>query len=90
MPTSEAEKIAENPILNALQQAKGYVTLPYLAQVTGSAPEVVQDFVAHHPDKVRKSQIETETGEPLYMFNAPLSGIVDAWSAFRLLNAKKF
>jgi len=86
--TEHAEN--EKAILDALQRAKGYVTVPYLAQVSGSAPQTVQEFVAQHPDKVRKSRIETETGESLYILNAPLSGIADAWHAFRFLNAKKF
>lgn len=87
MPTQQE---IEQAILDALKHSKGYVTLPHLAQVSGSAPEAVQVYVASHRDKVRKSQIETESGEPLYTLNTPLSGIADAWSAFRYVNSKKF
>lgn len=88
--SSQIENGTEKAILEALQQAKGYVTVPYLAQISGSAPQAVEQYVAGHPEQVRKSRIETEDGQPLYMFNAPLSALADAWSAFRLLNAKKF
>jgi hypothetical protein len=80
----------EQSILDALKHTKGYVTLPRLAEVTGSAPEVVRQYVTTHPEKVRKSQIETDSGEPLYTLNTPLSGLADAWTAFRYINTKKF
>lgn len=80
----------EQIILDALKQKKGYVTVPYLAQISGASPEDVQAYVDQHPKNVRKSQIETDNGESLYTFNAPLSGISDAWTAFRSVNAKKY
>ena len=77
-------------ILETLDKSDGYVTVPYLSKITGSSPEIVNGYIAQHPDKIRKSKIETDAGESLYMLNKPLSGIADAWHAFRFANAKKF
>lgn len=86
----QLQQETENAILGALKKTKGYATLPYLAQVTGSAPEAVQDYVDSHPDKVRKSSMESENGESLYTLNTALSGLADAWASFRYINSKKF
>lgn len=80
----------EKAVLGVLKNKKGYVTLPYLAQVSGSAQEAVQDYVDSHPDKVRKSNMESENGESLYTLNTALSGLADAWASFRYVNSKKF
>lgn len=73
-----------------LRKSGGYVTINHLAQVTGSAPQAVEQFVIGHPEEVRKSKIETDDGQPLFTLNTPLSGVADAWASFRHANAKKY
>jgi hypothetical protein len=90
MTTMPIQSNFEEGILSALKKSEGYVTIPYLAQVTGSSPQAVEGFVVEHPDRIRKSLIQTDDGKSLFCLNTPLSGIADAWSAFRYLNAKKF
>jgi hypothetical protein len=85
LTSTETEKI-----LAALRQAKGYVTLPYLSNITGSPRPVLEQYVLSHPEKFRKSRISTDEGLPLFMQNTPMSGIADAWNSFRYVNAKKF
>lgn len=86
----ETQNEIEQAILRSMEEERGYVTIPYLAQVTGSAPEAVQQFVHNHPEKIRESRIKTEDGNSLYTLNTPLSGIADAWAAFRFTNSKKY
>ncbi|MCE0523485.1 MAG: hypothetical protein LV480_11310 [Methylacidiphilales bacterium] len=90
MTTMPTQPNFEAEIIDALKKSEGYVTVPHLAQVTGSSPQAVEGFIASHPRQVRRSLIETDDGQPLFTLNTPLSGIADAWSAFRHLNAKKF
>jgi predicted Zn-dependent protease len=77
-------------IVNTLKNHDGYVTINYLSEKTGSPLQTVQEYVILHPEKVRKSKIQTDSGDTLYTLNTPLSGLADAWQAFRFVNAKKF
>ncbi len=87
---SQNGAVVGQKIVEALGQSNGYVTVPYLAEKIGSPLPFVREYLREHPEKVRKSSIQTDSGETLYMLNTPLSGIADAWHAFRFANAKKF
>ena len=80
----------EQAILDVLKQKKCYMTASHLARLSGSTPEIVEAFISANSDKIRRSQIETEAGESLYILNTPLSVITDAWAAFRYFNRIKF
>lgn len=77
-------------ILKTLKDAESYVTVPYLSEKTGQPLDLVSEYVIQHPEQVRKSKMRTDGGEILYTLNTPLSGVADAWQAFRFANAKKF
>ena len=85
-----AEAQIEGKLLETLKNAQGYVTIPYLSKKTDSPVESIQECLIEHPEKIRKSKMQTDSGESLYTLNTPLSGIADAWHAYRLANAKKF
>ena len=84
------KNVIEEAIVRHLKKSGGYMTINHLSHVTGSAPQEVEQFVISHPEKIRKSQIETDDGQPLFTLNTPLSGVADAWTAFRHANAKKY
>ena len=80
----------EQAILEALKRNECYMTVAHLARLSGSPAETVAAFIAANPDKIRKSRMETEAGESLYILNTPLSGVADTWAAFRYFNSLKF
>jgi len=90
METASTQSGVAEKVLHALGSTSGYFTIHRLADVTGSLAPQIEGYVETHPERVRKSWIETDDGQPLYTLNTPFSGIMDAWSAFRYLNAKKF
>lgn len=90
MSTPQFSSFPEDIIYEELKRTEGYATIPYLAEKTGIAPEQVLTVAEAHPDKIRKSIIQTESGSPLFTANAPLSGIADYWQAFRALNNSKY
>lgn len=84
------EQDIQSAIVDHMKKTGGYITIAHLSQVTGSAPQKIEQFIVEHPETIRKSQIETEDSQPLFTLNTPLSGIADAWNAFRHVNAKKY
>lgn len=83
---SETEKL----VFSAFQQPKwDYRTLPGIVSQTGVAPESVRAVITNHPEVFRKSIIPRKDGADLYTLNLPMSGVWDAWNAFRQLNADK-
>lgn len=71
-------------IVPFLEGKKGsYFKVDTLHSLTGVAPQVIIATANQHPDLIRESLIKDEQGQSLYLFNAPLSGIADAWTALR-------
>ncbi len=84
-----SEPIGE-AILHALSESAGYMSASRLADTTGLSVEQVRAFATANPDKVRESLMRALNGEEVYILNTPMSGLSDAWNAFRHFNAKKF
>lgn len=89
MANDNAEPL-NKAILDAMRGVKGYVTVDHLARVTGSLEYDVETFIVENPEIIRKSRIQTDDGQSLFTLNTPLSGLADAWTAFRHVNSKKF
>ena len=71
-------------IVPILKEKQGtYFTLNTLHSVSGLANNVIVKTASAYPDLIRKSLIKDRQGEPLYTYNAPLSGFSDAWNAIR-------